>query len=215
MGLANITGPFRIDSLRLLDQALSLWVGEWGLTFVDLPWIVPAAYTAPTTPADRKDITTPHGSFVASGEQSFLQLWSEGRLPASAEGYIGWTPCLRDEPQLDQHHQHGFMKAEWFVPFPEGAVCGRVMARLATMLIRQRMVFQHLAALSMGVRSYEAPEPTSVITGVGQFDYELGSLEIGSYGGREFQGRRYLFGTALALPRFQQALDAELAKNTL
>lgn len=214
MSKPSITGPFNQNSLSLLDQAIQLWVQEWGVVFVDLPWVVPAEYTAPTMPADRRDIVTPRGSFVASGEQSFLQLWAEERLPAGPEGYIGWTPCLRDEPQLDQHHQHGFLKAEWFVPFHDRAEDGTVMARLMTMLIRQRMVFQRLAAFVMGVRPHDAPEPTSLITGIGQVDYELGGLEIGSYGDREFMGRRYLFGTALALPRFQQALDFELAKTS-
>lgn len=39
-----------------------------------------------------------------------------------------------------------------------------------------------------------------------QLDIQLDGIEIGSYGVREFLGQHYIYGTALALPRFQQAL---------
>lgn len=202
-----VTGPFDENSLLLLHRALIWWQGR-GFKFVDLPWTVPKEYSDATRPADCRDIPTLHGSFVASGEQSFLQLWSEDRLPADAPGYIGWTPCLRDEV-LDETHQHGFMKVEWFVPAQVEAA-PLWSARLHELLALQSEMFQAVARLAG--RPLAAPVWRCVI-GPEQVDLMVGDLEVGSYGRRYFNGRPYFYGTGLALPRFAQAL-ASLAGPT-
>ena len=134
---------------------------------------------------------------------SFLQLWDEGRLPAGALGYVGWTPCLRDDA-LDETHQHGFMKAEWFVP-AQDEPAPQWSARLHALLALQAEMFLAVA--------HEAGAPLTsplwrCIIGPEQADLMVGDLEVGSYGRRYFNGRPYFYGTALALPRFTQALKA-------
>jgi len=194
-----VTGPFTADSLMLLHRALEWWVGH-GFRYVDLPWMVPKEFSDATRPPECRDIQTLHGSFVASGEQSFLQLWQAGQL-WGAQGYVGWTPCLRDDV-LDEFHQHGFMKAEWFVPLMAGNA-GSWDDRLHHLVDEQARLFCAMAQHA-GERS---PVRVDVVyPGAEQIDLMLNGVEIGSYGRRTFDGRQYLYGTALALPRFTQAL---------
>lgn len=194
-----VTGPFVENSLLLLHRALELWTAQ-GFRYVDLPWVVQKEYSDATRPPNCRDIQTLHGSFVASGEQSFLQLWDAGQLRGSP-GYVGWTPCLRDD-KLDDWHQHGFMKAEWFVPLtPDTALAWhtQLMALVATQAEMFHQVAQHCGKSTEGAVQV-------VVLGAEQVDIELNGVEIGSYGRRQFKGMHYLYGTALALPRFTQAL---------
>lgn len=171
--------------------------------FVDLPWVVPQKYSDATRPAGCRDIATPCGSFVASGEQSFLQLREEGRLCSRTQGFVGWTPCLRDERRMDELHQHGFMKAEWFVPLKPGT---DEAALLESLVQTQERLFIELGTAAGSTADLRKALTREVLTPEA-VDILLAGIEVGSYGVREFLGARYLYGTALALPRFQQALD--------
>jgi hypothetical protein len=194
-----VTGPFAMNSLLMLHRAIELWQAQ-GLQYVDLPWVVPKEFSDATRPAECRDLRTFHGSFVASGEQSFLQLWEAGQL-AGARGYVGWTPCLRDD-KLDATHQHGFMKAEWFVPVV--AVNPRDAYGSLMQLVKIQVEVFRLVAKDCGEPMQGSIEVVEM--GAEQLDIELNGIEIGSYGRREFRGRHYLYGTALALPRFTQAM---------
>lgn len=211
----QLTGPFPPNTLQQLQHALDWWVARDAI-YTDLPWLVEQEYADATRPPGRRDVAALHGLFVSSGEQSFLKLWSEGRLPAtgptpSAERvYIGWTPCMRDEEHLDELHQHGFMKAEWFVPADHLDWAGQ-MARLMQLVWRQRLCFHAIAGRLLGAPGGGAPVPTLEPQGVGVIDLMLGGIEVGSYGIRTFRGRAYIYGTALALPRFHQALGKAVA----
>ena len=198
---ALVTGPFHPRTLALLQVALDAWQAR-GFRYVDLPWMVPKAFSDATRPSFCRDIPTLHGSFVASGEQSFLQLWQEGRLPKRVAGYVGWTPCLRDEAVLDETHQHGFMKAEWFVPLSKKLTAEEHFRQLQGLVSMQTDVFYEVSrVLGWRRKAYIHEEPTRE-----GLDLVLGSIEIGSYGIRTFDGKPYMYGTALALPRFTQAL---------
>ncbi|HDR9105442.1 TPA: hypothetical protein QDB04_002283 [Burkholderia vietnamiensis] len=193
-----VTGPFAADSLQLLHIALQWWQA-YGFAYTDLPWMVPKQYTDAFRPSHCRDVPTLHGNFVGSGEQSFLMLRDENRLPGPAPGYIGWTPCLRDE-RLDHTHQHGFMKAEWFVPLDDDTDWH---AKLLGLLSRQSGLFYALATQVLG-------EPLFAVTHEQvtpeQIDLVINGMEVGSYGLRIFHEKPYLFGTGLALPRFHKAL---------
>lgn len=197
-----VTGPFAANSLLLLHRAVEWWVAQ-GFQYVDLPWMVPKEFSDATRPAYCRDIESLHGSFVASGEQSFLQLWEQERLPAGAPGYIGWTPCLRDEV-LDTTHQHGFMKAEWFVPL-DPARDAMWRSWLLKLVGDQSVMF---GTLTRRAGESLPPRAEAFWSGPEQIDLMIGGLEVGSYGRRFFNGRPYLYGTALALPRFTQATQA-------
>jgi hypothetical protein len=198
---AAVTGPFLANSLLLLHLALQWWQTQ-GFVYVDLPWMVPSRFADAHRPSFCRDVPTLHGSFVGSGEQSFLMLREQGLLAGDAPGFIGWTPCLRDEPVLDETHQHGFMKAEWYVPLRSAEVSGW-RARLDELLGAQEMMFGAVALYSEGPIGLRIEREES---GAAQHDLLIGGLEVGSYGLRHFEGQSYIYGTALALPRFTQAL---------
>lgn len=195
-----VSGPFAANSLLMLHLAVDAWRTR-GFRYVDLPWMVPKEFSDATRPAECRDLPTLFGSFVASGEQSFLQLWAAGQL-SGARGYVGWTPCLRDD-KLDELHQHGFMKAEWFAPLPDDDGCDW-HARLMQLVMSQAEIFRLVAQ-----HSYQPLRAPVRIVELGpeQVDIELNGIEIGSYGRREFRGQPYLYGTALALPRFTLAME--------
>lgn len=197
-----VIAPLNEHTLDLLSFAVQWWV-QRGLRFVNLPWVVDPRYSAVTRPAFARDIETPHGVFVASGEQSFMELWEKGALPPHSEGYVGWTPCLRDEPKLDELHYFGFMKAEVFIPLtPES----RPMTA-CTQLVSQQLQLFTLLCHRFGVLH---PALTTEVISAEQIDILLNDIEIGSYGVRALNDRKFLYGTALALPRFSQALARPL-----
>lgn len=203
-----VTGPLAESSLFLLDACLSAWTSR-GFRYVSLPWVVPTRYTDVTRPPGATDVLTPHGALVASGEQAFLQLWDEAHLPPSRLGYIGWTPCFRDEPVLDDLHHHAFIKAELFIPL-EAACLAELDAlegpsqRLLARLVEQQAEVFRLLASREGRRGI--PLVQERVDGR-QTDLLLAGIELGSYGLRCFKDRAYLYGTALALPRFHVALE--------
>lgn len=190
-------GNFTPQSLSLIDKSICYWQKQ-GYVFVDLPWVIEERYTRATCPPGGKEVVTPYGNLVASGEQSFLKLYTEKSLPL-APGYVGWTPCFRDEPFFDQLHQFYFLKAEVFVPLTDKAAGPQALDELVA---RQTELFRALCV--------EVSPPNAAIErqriNREQLDLCLGGIEIGSYGFRCFKELWYLYGTALALPRFTIAL---------
>ena len=202
-----VTGPFDPRSLELVQRALDYWTAR-GATFIDLPWVASEHSLQATCPAGAPlGVEVPGGWLVNSGEQSFLELWAGDGL-AEGDCYIGWTPCFRREPRFDRLHSLGFLKAELFLPLadPDPVAARR---RLRALLDTQGRLFDELA-LHLGRsdgRLTLDPEDER------QVDIQLNGIEGGSYGVRAFDGRAYLYGTALALPRFTQALAAGVSPD--
>ncbi len=132
-----VDAPYKPNELELLSKAIRFWQQNT-YRYIELPWVVEERYTEVTRPEGAREVTIRHGNLVASGEQSFLKLWREFVLP-SAPGYIGWTPCFRDEPVVDALHHLYFLKAELFVPVdnPDDGFC-----ILSRMLHKQIVLFQ-------------------------------------------------------------------------
>ncbi len=205
MGTAN---HLNLDSLKLLHTALNL-LSVQGFEFIDLPWAVHRVYSDATRPEGHKDFATPIGSLVASGEQSFLQMWGRGELPflKGTPGYVGWTPCFRDEPILDEFHQSCFLKVEWFVPNPQDPT-----HLLSALLDMQQATFCALAQ-GLGVPYQTTRSRMQVAqTASDTYDINVCGIEVGSYGLRTFRNDPYLYGTGLALPRFTTALAPLVGK---
>jgi hypothetical protein len=194
-----VDADFTADALARIARCLHYWDTQ-GYRFVSLPWLTPARYTDATKPAAivGADVATAHGNLVASGEQSFLMLCEQGLLPAG-DRFIGWTPCFRQEPVFDSRHHFYFMKAELFLRVPNRAA-GR--EALAVMVAGAEHWMQQEVRNS-GVTSRLWREDL----GPDQTDLLLGTLELGSYGVREFAGQYYVYGTACAEPRLSEAIS--------
>ena len=161
-----------------------------GWTYVEVPWVVPHEIIKATCPQERWTVSSNLGDLVGSAEQSFLHLTTEGFLPPGR--YVSCTPCFRNEDQVDWLRQKTFMKVELF----------------ANDDVDDEAVF----SLTQEVcRFYETliGDLSSLLTvqkmDDGSYDIELGGIEVGSYGLREHAGQRWMYGTAMAQPRFATA----------
>lgn len=193
-------------ALDRLNRALVFWATR-GFAYVALPWVAPEDCRAVTRPfgAGEDFLLAPFGGLVASGEQSFLDLDRHGGLPAG-EAFIGWTPCFRREPVLDRLHQFAFIKAELFVRVKPD----QIAEALDRLLVDAQGFFTE-QAFRDGVPDLPlAPVPMDD----GSWDIEADGVEVGSYGiRRTLTGATYLYGTALAEPRWSAAVELWRQKN--
>lgn len=185
------------DALIRLGHMMLLWQSA-GAHVVNLPWMASQAAMDATRPPERSpnsDIGTSFGFLVASGEQSFMDLreddWANGQT------YLGWTPCFRHEPTFDSTHHYYFVKAEVFVPVEENKIAEEV-DRVRNIAM---MGFESALRLSNHTARLEFRQ-----TGAAAYDIECNGIEVGSYGARQFKGKWYVFGTALAEPRWSEAV---------
>lgn len=181
---------------------------ERGFAYVDdAPWLVNAeAYNA-TKPV-REDVTDvtcviagqPTKFFVASGEQSFIQLLLDGRMLKRA---VCLTPCFRAEAgcfraeaEFSEWHKLYFQKVELINAHDPS------MASLIQMVHDAMLFFERQVA----VRVVETgPEAFDIVT-------KKSRIELGSYGIRRVKTSkelRYIYGTGCAEPRLSSALDRE------
>lgn len=165
-------------------KALSYYASQ-GYTPVEVSIVVDKDVSAVTRPESSWD--THHSSdtvYVASAEQSFLQLIKDGDLP-SGNKLMALTPCLRDEEKLDALSYLMFLKLELFV----------VGDHLVDVLTDANRFFNSLGLTTVAKATYMG------------FDLLLNGIEIGSYGVREYMGITYTYGTGIAEPRLSAAVS--------
>lgn len=175
-------------STRVLYDAITFYA-NCGFVMIDVPLLVDVDISNHTKPVDRENIH--HNSdkvYVASAEQSFLQLHKEGRLPHGK--FMALTPCCRDEAILDAVHYKTFLKLELIV-------VGR--CDINDILLPVKTFFgkslKNLCIEDVG----------------GVLDIVSNGVELGSYGVRQFlnSDELYTFGTGVAEPRFSYCLSKE------
>lgn len=181
-----------IDYLKLGHAVLV--AKTMGFKQVEVPWVVSPATADITRPAGAKvtEIKTRWnspltGQVLASGEVGLLQLreqWGQD------EKLVTLTPCFRDEEAYDELHKPWFMKVELMIANPSDPDSSLYFVR-------------HVAQTIMGTWSRDQVPMT---TGVRMFDLNLNGIEVGSYGFREHDGFKWVYGTGLAEPRFSLAL---------
>ena len=186
---------------QLLGEAVYAYQ-DLGYTYVETPWVVPEKIIRATLPgefgyleqvmedrvaaerdchcAPRRSYTS-RGGLVGSAEQGFLAL----NLPAGK--YVGCGPCFRDEDAHNLLCRPYFMKVELFVTTDSGTV---------------DMVHGDALRVMSSFTSY----PLDTVKTPEGFDIELSGIEVGSYGERTVHPHgRWVYGTGLALPRFDVA----------
>jgi hypothetical protein len=127
--------------------------------------------------------------YVASAEQSFLQLHKEGKLPDGK--YVAMTPCYRHEALLDDTHFSMFLKVELI---SVGEKCSCDLRRDASAFFLYKGVF------SVAVKTTEEEDSWDLESSCG--------VELGSYGVRyTLDGTPYTYGTGVAEPRFSAVMN--------
>ncbi len=158
-----------------------------GYEFIHLPWVVDVDIANITKPSELRNFYVKEDVLVASGEQSFLQLSLKENLEPGI--YQGVTPCFRDEGTIDRLHQPYFIKLELFQSIDVN------MENLGRMINDAQSFF-----------SIYAIDTVKTITDDG-FDINTkNGIELGSYGIREVNGFKWIYGTGLAEPRLTNAL---------
>ncbi len=182
-----------IISTKLILDSLTHYEAL-GYKLIDVPQCVDIDVSAYTKPEQCKDIY--HNGckvYVASAEQSFIQLHKEGKLPNGK--YVAVTPCCRDESTLDDLHYSSFLKVE--------VIHVGIANLYHVMLDAMRFMHKYL-----DITYTETREGTDTMDVVHNYT----NTEVGSYGVRKMMdGTIYTYGTGLAEPRFSFCMAKEKA----
>lgn len=169
-------------SVNLILEAIEYYKTK-GYTLIDVPLVVDRDISQHTKPVGVPDLNHVGDKvYVASAEQSFLQLYKEHKLPKGK--LMALTPCYRHEGVLDEIHFSMFLKLELFSIKDDY----RVLIEDAYRFMEKHM------------------EVSTVYTDQGQDIIHLSSdTELGSYGFRSLPNtfnKYYSYGTGIAEPRF-------------
>lgn len=170
----------------LLQEAINYYK-IWGYTHIDVPWYVPTQIRNITFSGECFDEIKSGYSLVGSAEQSFIYLDSIGKLETGK--YVACSPCFRRLDD-DETHNPQFVKVELYVNYPH------VTNHDVKTMLKQAKEFFNSRLLTDSV---------DVVKTDKGYDIELNGIEIGSYGICEYNNKKWVYGTAIAEPRFSYA----------
>jgi len=161
-----------------------------GYKRIESPWTVSKEINSITKPVGVEEYEILHNGkcLVASGEQSFLYLYVKGFLPKGKFQTV--TPCFRSD-HFGPYHTKYFLKNELIdTENANRAGLDRIIGS----------AFNFMA-------NYFGSENLRVVkTDIG-YDICYGEIELGSYGIRECEFLKWVYGTGLAEPRFSTVLN--------
>jgi hypothetical protein len=163
-----------------------------GFTRIEAPWTVSEYVDNITKPPSIQSFQLKHNNkcLVASGEQSFLYLYLKDFLPKGQFQTI--TPCFRMEG-FDYSHTKYFIKNEL------------IKTDVVTLSELDKMVETSLEFFKQYLPSLDI-----IDTDIG-YDIEYRGNELGSYGIRECEFLKWIYGTGCAEPRLSRIIN--LANN--
>lgn len=178
-----------IDYL-LLHNSIEYYKDK-GYQRIEVPWMVSEYVDNITKPKGIPSFQIVHNSkcLVASGEQSFLELYMKRYLPFGT--FITVTPCYRFEVRDDMHCKT-FMKAELIKTDEVNETALMEMIHTALEFYKQYL-----------------PDAKVVKTDIGyDIEVKIGdeSYELGSYGIRKCDFLEWIYGTACAEPRLSRLI---------
>jgi hypothetical protein len=170
-----------------IGKAIEVYSGL-GYNYIEVPWLIDQKSIDITKPPKCRYFATEFGHLIASGEQSFLQIRDE---LCPSRKYQTVTPCFRDDT-VDELHVRQFMKLELIVPLWK--------TDDAEKILQQMMGDAQRAMWGCGPIEVVNTDPMT-------YDFTIRDIEVGSYGIREHQGFRWIYGTGMAEPRMSQAIE--------
>lgn len=167
---------------KLLNDSI-LYYENKGFSRIETPWLVTAAVDNITKPIDAVPfvVEAKKKNLIASGEQGFLYLYLKEYLPKGRFQTV--TPCFRND-SFDFTHTKYFMKNELI----QTDIVTKT--RLEELVDNALSFYQPLFSQALIVD----------VTSDG-FDIMLDEYELGSYGIRECEFLKWIYGTACAEPR--------------
>lgn len=176
---------------KLIADSIDYYESK-GFSRVESPWTVTKEVSAITKPEERIDFELVHNGkvLVASGEQSFLYLYLKDFLPKGK--FQTTTPCFRYEA-FDFLHTKYFMKNELIIT-------DNVTTDELNKLVDTSFEF---------FAKYLDRKQLSIVETEDGFDINFKEYELGSYGIRECEFLKWIYGTGLAEPRFSKIVNLE------
>lgn len=184
-----------------------------GYTRIEAPWWVSEDIMNITKPDGHLYyIPTNQKCLVASGEQSFLYMANKGRLPSGK--YQTITPCFRNE-SIGRLHKKCFIKNELIITDIKIDSLSTIIADAFFFFknkIEQEKLPLDLLQVTvdgeiMPLDYIEIAKPSII------YDITYDGVEIGSYGYRECEFLKWVFGTGCAEPRLSRALHRVRMKH--
>lgn len=174
---------------KLLNESLIHYENN-GFQRIETPWTVSKYIDDITRPPDRTPFELMHNGkrLVASGEQSFLYLYLKEFVPRGQ--YQTITPCFRLE-SFDFTHTKYFIKNEL------------IKTDVVNKIELDRIV---VTALDFFSKFFSRLDLDTVKTDDG-FDIMVKDIEIGSYGIRECDFLKWIYGTGCAEPRTSKLIQ--------
>ena len=174
---------------KILSESVEFYE-KCGFRYIETPWTVTKAVCEITKPKDAAhyEIVGKNKVLVGSGEQSFLYLYLKGFLPLGS--YQTITPCFRDEI-FDITHTKYFIKNEVIVTDDVSET------RLQEVIDDSFNFFAN----------YLDASHLKIVKTEQGFDIEYKDIEIGSYGIRECEYLKWIYGTGCAEPRFSNIIN--------
>ena len=172
-------------STKLIYDAIKTYEGL-GYQMVDVPLVVDRDVSNHTKPEGVPELSHLGDKvYVASAEQSFIQLHKEGKLPRGK--YMALTPCHRHERFLDEEHYLIFLKLELIV----------------VGLWKKNPLFEMVDSCTWFFnRTLDHEVKMEGNFAFGEMDLTCEGVELGSYGSRNMlDGTPYYYGTGIAEPR--------------
>jgi hypothetical protein len=168
---------------KLLNDSLIFYENN-GYKRIESPWTVSQYVDDLTRPKDRVPFELKHNNkrLVASGEQSFLYLYLKEFLPLGQFQTI--TPCYRFE-SFDYLHTKYFIKNEL------------IKTDVVNKSELDKIV---ITALEFFNKFFPRLDLDTIKTEDG-YDITVNGLELGSYGIRECEFLKWIYGTGCAEPR--------------
>lgn len=166
---------------KLLDDSIKYYEAH-GFRRIESPWLVTDAVDSITRPPDVAPfiVETKKKNLIASGEQAFLYLYLKEYLPLGK--FQTTTPCFRND-SFDFTHTKYFMKNEL------------IQTDITTINELDEIVETSLRFFEKyfnGLWVNNTPEG---------YDIMIDDYELGSYGIRECEFLKWIYGTACAEPR--------------
>ncbi len=157
-----------------------------GFKQIEVPWDTPKKYREVTFIGNDFNPIGEDRYLVGSAEQSFVFLFDRHDLKRGS--YLSCTPCFRGD-EIDQTHQQYFLKVELFDNNDTS---------------EKRL----LHIINLAYNFFNQYIPVKIVQ-VDNCTYDIETsdgIELGSYGIRSWNNKKWIFGTALAEPRLSKAM---------
>ncbi len=187
-----------IIDYSLLSKAIK-YFSKKGFKQIETPWRVSKQAIEGTFDSD-ESFKTDDKFLVGSAEQGFLELQLQDKLKGTQ--FMSVSPCFRNDIE-DYYHQQEFMKLE-LIYFSNYEI---IKEEIQYQIIKRfvlNFIIKKLKIKTSDIAILETKDNNSIYSE----DILINGIEYGSYGIRQFQGKYYIYGTGVALPRASKILKS-------